>query len=312
MTASERDEILKRALPLFALTLLSMFWVGAQWAGADVSREGLGVLWRGYTFALPLMAILLAHELGHYFAARIHGVDASPPYFIPMPFTLIGTFGAVIRMREAIAKRDALFDIGAAGPLSGLLVAIPVLTYGIATSPIEQLDPSGSYLVEGRSLLYLGLLYGLKGPIPEGFDVMLTPTALAGWAGLLVTMMNLVPVGQLDGGHVAYALFGLRQNLYSRRVRAALLIIALLVGGFSAAQAWLAGAEPAVIGEGLLAGVHWCVWWVVLTLMARMSKGEHPPVEAGELTRGRRMLAWTTLMLFVLLFMPTWIETRGL
>jgi membrane-associated protease RseP (regulator of RpoE activity) len=309
-TLSERDEILFRAVPLFFITLLSMFWVGAQWAGADVMDDGLSALWRGYSFALPLMAILLAHELGHYFAARIHKVDASPPYFIPMPFTLIGTFGAVIRMRESIGRRDALFDIGAAGPLSGLVVAIPVLIYGVAQSPIERLDPTATYLVEGRSLLYLAVLHVLKGPIPDGFDVMLTPTALAGWAGLLVTMMNLVPVGQLDGGHVAYALFGWRQNGYSRRVRGLLLAVALLVGVGSAAGALSAGAPAAAAAEGLFAGSHWFVWWIVLTLMARMTKGEHPPVEAGQLSAVRRGLAWFTLLLFVLLFMPTWMESR--
>lgn len=311
MNASERDEILHRAVPLFALTLLSMFWVGAQWAGVDVMQEGLRALWRGYPFALPLMAILLAHELGHYFAARIHRVDASPPYFIPMPFTLIGTFGAVIRMRESIGRRDALFDIGAAGPLSGLVVAIPVLIYGIAHSPIERLDPSVTYLVEGRSLLYLALLAWLKGPIDDGYDVMLTPTALAGWAGLLVTMMNLVPVGQLDGGHVAYALFGWKQNVYSRRIRAALLAVAIAVGLTSALSTHLGGGTSAESAEALVAGSHWFVWWVVLSLMARMSKGEHPPVEAGELSPRRRVLAWFTLLMFVLLFMPTWMESRG-
>jgi membrane-associated protease RseP (regulator of RpoE activity) len=311
MNASERDEIVGRALPLFALTLLSMFWVGAQWAGVDVMSEGLRALWSGYPFALPLMAILLAHELGHYFAARIHRVDASPPYFIPMPFTLIGTFGAVIRMRESIGRRDALFDIGAAGPLSGLVIAIPVLIYGIAQSPIERLDPTASYLVEGRSLLYVALLAWLKGPIAEGYDVMLTPTALAGWAGLLVTMMNLVPVGQLDGGHVAYALFGWKQNVYSRRIRAALLAVAIAVGLISAVRTQLQGAPLDEVAAALVAGSHWFVWWIVLTLMARMSKGEHPPVEAGELSPTRRKLAWFTLLMFVLLFMPTWMETRG-
>ena len=146
----------------------------------------------GWVFSVPLMAILLAHEFGHFFAGRYHRVDVSPPYFIPIPFFLLGTLGAVIQIRERIRSRNALLDIGAAGPLAGLAVALPVIIYGIATSPVEPL-PEGPYMLEGRSLLYLGLLSWLKGPIPEGYDIMLTPTALAGWAGLLVTMINLLP-----------------------------------------------------------------------------------------------------------------------
>jgi membrane-associated protease RseP (regulator of RpoE activity) len=298
---------LRTAVVLFLLTLLSMFWVGAQWSGVDPEHAPLSSLLEGYRFALPLMAILLAHELGHYFAARIHGVDTSPPYFIPMPYALIGTFGAIIRMRGAIRLRNALFDIGAAGPLSGLVVALPVLVYGVATSQIEPLRSDVTYFVEGRSLLYLALLYGLKGPIPEGSDIMLTPTALAGWAGLLVTMINLVPVGQLDGGHVAYALFGERQDRYSRWARRALLAIGLGISLGATVLALTRGAGESLSGP-LLSGSHWLIWWVVLSAMGRMTGDQHPPTEPSALSRGRRVLAWITLGLFVLLFMPTWIS----
>ncbi|MDB4975683.1 MAG: hypothetical protein JWN48_4024 [Myxococcaceae bacterium] len=297
-----------RAIPLFLLTLLSMFWVGAEHAGNDVMRDGLPALLSGYSFALPLMAILLAHELGHYFAARIHHVDTSLPYFIPMPFALIGTFGAVIRMRGPASERNALFDIGAAGPLSGLVFAIPVLVYGVWTSPVAPLDPHLSYLVEGRSLLYLAILQLFKGSIPAGHDIMLTPTALAGWAGLLVTMMNLVPVGQLDGGHVAYALFGARQVDYSQRLRKLLFGVAIVIGLLSAGRAYHAGESNEQIGEALFAGMHWFMWATVLTIMSRVARGEHPPTSLGVLTPLRRVLAWITLGLFVLLFMPTWVS----
>jgi membrane-associated protease RseP (regulator of RpoE activity) len=300
---------LRNAVGFFLLTLLSMFWVGAQWAGADVDQGGLRALLKGYTFALPLMAILLAHELGHYFAARIHGVDTSPPYFIPMPYALIGTFGAVIRMRGAIRLRNALFDIGAAGPLAGLVVALPVLIYGLATSDVKELDPTQAYLVEGRSLLYLGLLYGLKGPIPEGSDIILSPTALAGWAGLLVTMINLVPVGQLDGGHVAYALFGSVQDRYSRWMRHGLLVIALVVSAGSVLLAWHERSNAETLVAAAQSGLHWLIWWLVLTLMARFMGDQHPPTEPSTLSPRRRILAWFTLSLFVLLFMPTWVST---
>lgn len=300
---------MQSALAFFVLTLLSMFWVGAQWAGADVERDGLSALLQGYTFALPLMAILLAHELGHYFAARIHGVDTSPPYFIPMPYALIGTFGAVIRMRGAIRLRNALFDIGASGPLAGLIVALPVLVYGLATSDVKALDPTQAYLVEGRSLLYLGLLYVLKGPIPDGSDIILSPTALAGWAGLLVTMINLVPVGQLDGGHVAYALFGSAQDRYSRWMRHGLLAIAATISAGSVLNAWLEHSNSDTIATAAQNGTHWLIWWLVLTLMARFMGDKHPPTEPSTLSPKRRVLAWITLSLFVLLFMPTWVST---
>ena len=299
-----------KALALFLLTLLSMFWVGAEHAGMDVLEGGLRALLAGYTFALPLMAILLAHEFGHFFAARIHRVDTSLPYFIPMPFALFGTFGAVIRMRGPASERNALFDIGAAGPLSGLVIALPVLIYGVIASPVAALDPNVTYLVEGRSLLYLAILYAAKGPIPSGHDIMLTPTALAGWAGLLVTMMNLVPVGQLDGGHVAYALFGSRQEHYSRVLRRGLFAVGLSIGLVAAAGALRAGGGVAEALESLLAGVHWLMWATVLSVMARSARGEHPPVEPGRLTPKRRVLAWATLLLFVLLFMPTWVSIK--
>jgi membrane-associated protease RseP (regulator of RpoE activity) len=299
---------LRTAVVLFLLTLFSMFWTGANWAGVDTDHAPLSALLEGYRFALPLMAILLAHELGHYFAARIHGVDTSPPYFIPMPFSLIGTFGAVIRMRGAIRLRNALFDIGAAGPLSGLVVALPVLVYGIATSQVEPLRADVTYFVEGRSLLYVGLVYALKGPIPEGADIMLTPTALAGWAGLLVTMINLVPVGQLDGGHVAYALFGQKQDQYSRWARRALLVIALGISLGAAAFSLSQGTRGEPLSAALLRGSHWLIWWALLAGMARFTGENHPPTEPSTLSRGRRVLAWLTLGLFVLLFMPTWVR----
>lgn len=299
-----------KAFALFALTLVSMFWVGAEHAGADVLVDGLPALLEGYHFAVPLMAILLAHEFGHFFAARFHHVDTSLPYFIPMPFALIGTFGAIIRMQGPASERNALFDIGAAGPLSGLVVALPVLFYGVVASPVMALDPNVTYLVEGRSLLYTALLYATKGPIPDGYDIMLTPTALAGWAGLLVTMMNLVPVGQLDGGHVAYALFGPRQDHYSRALRKVLFGVGVLIGALAAGKTAQAGKGLDEVVEALLAGVHWVMWAFVLTVMARLARGEHPPVEAGRLTPLRRLLAWSTLLIFVLLFMPTWVSFK--
>jgi membrane-associated protease RseP (regulator of RpoE activity) len=226
-----------------------------------------------------------------------------------MPYySLIGTLGAVIRMSGTIRLRNALFDIGASGPLCGLAVALPVLVYGIAHSPIQAMDPRMDYVMLGEPLLYKGLLYALKGPIPVGHDLMLSAPAFAGWAGLLVTMINLVPVGQLDGGHVAYALFGERQDVYSRWVRRGLLAVSL---GLSLA-ALLGALQAGVRGEALVrpatAGLNWLLWWGVLTLMARFTGDQHPPTEPSELSPARRVLAWFTLLLFVALFMPTWIS----
>ncbi len=293
------------AAGLFALTCVSTTFVGSAWA------EGKGLL-SGLSYSVPLMAILLAHELGHYVAARIHRVPASPPYFVPLPVPPLGTMGAVILMRDRIARRDALLDIGAAGPLAGLVVALPVLAYGIVHSPVQP-EPHGVvYFMEGRSLLYVALLHLLKGPIPEGYDIMLGPTAFAGWAGLLVTMLNLIPAVQLDGGHVAYALLGERYQDLSRKLRRALFPLGIAVALFYGLPAFMAGKRGDALWGQLGAGTPWLVWWLLLSLMARFGgRGdgrEHPPTDPGPLSPRRRVLAWVTLSLFVLLFMPAWLR----
>lgn len=281
------------SLALFALTLASTLYVGAGMANHPI--EGLADLAYGAPFALPLLAILVVHEFGHYIAGRIHGVDISPPLFIPMPLALLGTMGAVISMRSRIRSRNALLDVGAAGPLAGLVVAIPVLVIGLMQSPIDPLPAAGSaYLIEGRSLLYTALIWLVKGPIPEGHDVFLSPTAFAGWAGLLVTMINLLPVGQLDGGHVAYALLGERQNVWSKRIRYALPAVAVTISALY--LDWSAGLQ-------------WLVWSGVLWLMLRNAPEEHPPTDDDTLSRGRSIVALVTLAFFVLLFMPSWIRS---
>ncbi len=301
---SPASQDIRRAIVLFVLTLGSTLYVGANQLGP----AGLTDIWRGYPFALPLMAILLCHEMGHYIAARIHRVDVSPPYFIPLPlpFTLIGTMGAVIKMRAPIRKRDALLDIGAAGPLSGLLVAIPVLVYGIHTSEIAPIVPG--LTSEGHSLFYKALIWLIKGPIPEQHDIFLSPTAFAGWVGLLVTMMNLVPAGQLDGGHVAYALFGERQDTYSLYVRRGLFALGACISGGKGLYAWLSAAPPEQVEVAFFGGANWILWGIMLTVMMRMGGQQHPPTEDDELSPKRRLIAYFTLAWFVLLFMPTWLS----
>ena len=295
-------------LTLIALTFASTFYVGAGMVLGQ-PPSSLTELRTGWVFSVPLMAILLAHEFGHFFAGKYHRVDVSPPYFIPVPFFLLGTLGAVIQIRERIRSRNALLDIGAAGPLAGMAVALPVVIYGLATSPVQPL-PDGPYILEGRSLLYLGLLSALKGPIPEGYDVMLTPTALAGWAGLLVTMINLLPFGQLDGGHVAYALLGRRQDQVSRYVLRLLPMLAIVVSAAYGIPSYLDGRRGDALIFDASAGMHWLVWAVVLWLLTRATGPGHPPTEDDRLSPRRRLVGWLTLSLFILLFMPSWIRMQ--
>jgi|GEM_PF-267629 len=296
-------------LTLGGVTLVSMLYAGAGMHGVEV--VDVGTLLAGWDFAIPLMAILLCHELGHYVVGRIRGVDISLPYFIPMPVALLGTMGAVISMRGRIKTRDALFDVGAAGPYAGLVIALPVLIYGITTSPVTPLSEDvSSYIFEGHSLLYAGLLYAIKGPFPEGYDISLSATAFAGWAGLLVTMMNLLPVGQLDGGHVGYALLGEGHHRFAKAVHYALPVVALITGLYYVGIARQAGYPWEIAIEEIGAGVYWLVWFGVLHVIARFSGGpQHPPTDDNTLSPGRRAAAWATLALFVLLFMPSWIRT---
>jgi membrane-associated protease RseP (regulator of RpoE activity) len=308
----------KLPIVLMVATFLSTLFVGARMAHQGEPVQGLSellapsYLLQGWIFAVPLMGILIAHEFGHFIAGQRHGVDISPPYFIPMPFFLLGTMGAVIRMRGPIRTRDALLDVGASGPLAGMVVALPVLIYGLATSPVQPLPDAASseYLVEGRSILYLGLLYLLKGPIPSGHDIMLNPTALAGWAGLLVTMINLIPVGQLDGGHVAYALFGRRQNHYSELFRRALLPLGVVIGLAYGIPSLLRGTNQGTLIYDFLAGMHWWVWWLLLWVLTRAGGAGHPPTGPEPLSPKRRRVALFTLGLFVLLFMPSWLRIQ--
>ena len=172
------------------------------------------VLVGGWVFAAALLSILLAHEFGHYFTAQRYGVPASLPYFIPFPFSLFGTMGAFIRMSARIPNRRALFDIAAAGPLAGLVLAIPLSYVGISLSDIVRKDALPANVITlGEPLLFQYLSRLAHGTLAENLDVMLHPLAFAGWAGMFVTALNLLPIGQLDGGHISHALFGFRSRL---------------------------------------------------------------------------------------------------
>ncbi len=265
----------------------------------------------GLTYSVPLLLILVCHELGHYFVARAHGVDASLPYFIPLPPWLgLGTMGAVIGMRDVTADRKKLIDIGAAGPLAGIIVAIPVILYGLSLSKVTLV--SSDSMQEGNSILYALLKFASKGEwLPNGHrDVALHPTAWAGWAGLLVTMINLLPVGQLDGGHIATSYFGNRYSRVARAIHRALPLMAL--GVF----AWVMHLVRAEAGErwdrqlGIMiagnAALFWLVWYVILSILGRFSGGrlDHPPVDDRPLPVSRRALFWLVLLVFAAIFMP--------
>lgn len=299
-----------RHLLLFGLTVLTVFQVGAQNAVANDVRPfldqlaDLDFLARGASFAVPLLAILLTHEFGHYVAARLHRVPASLPFFIPLPGLGFGTLGAVIAMRGPIRSRNALLDIGASGPIAGLVVAIPVLAWGLSLSEVSPNPPEG-YIQEGQSLLYLAIKTLILPRIPEGQDVWLHPTALAGWVGLFLTMINLLPWGQLDGGHIAYAIVGERHHRIARWLRRGLLLLFAYNLVRFLGPIWLGRSDmptPLAVGNS----AFWLVWFLVLGGIGWLSGGpQHPPFEPGPLSPRRRALGWACIILFLLLFMPT-------
>lgn len=229
------------AVGLFIATLLSVLMVGALYERKlDVTEgllsfEFLLSLLQGWPFALSLLSILMAHEMGHYLVARRFGIPASLPYFIPLPISLLGTMGAVIQMKAPPRDRRALLLLGAAGPLAGMVVAVPVLIIGLMTSGEPQVVRfmEGSFQ-EGNSILYASLKLMIFGQFlpSNGVDVFINSIALAGWAGLLVTALNLIPAGQLDGGHIAYALLGPRAKYLTWAVVGALLPLAFLWQGW--------------------------------------------------------------------------------
>ena len=275
----------------------------------------------GPAFAATLMTILLCHELGHYVVGRRRGVDVSLPYFIPVPpqFTL-GTLGAVIRMRQPIADRNALFDVGAAGPVAGLVVAVPLLVIGLCLSHVGpiQVDPDQAR-IEGNSILYALLKYAVFGRwLPgDGVDVDLHPMAFAGWVGLLITMINLMPIGQLDGGHVARAALGDAHETWSSRLHTGLAVFGLGVGGvmFTAAiraghPVWSVKADDGhtlalgAVSYSLNGALPWLVWTAMIGWMRWQTGEYHPPVGDTPLDPRRRRYAIALLLMFFLIATP--------
>ena len=312
--APARPKRLLLHVGLFLATLLTTTAAGAIYVHGDRGDgsmlDAILPIADGLSYSVPLMLILLSHELGHYLVARRHGVDASLPYFIPLPPPFfLGTMGAVIGMRDVTSDRKKLIDIGAAGPLAGLLVAIPVIWYGLGHSRVGPLSPTG--LQEGNSILYALLKHAVKGIwLPDGKqDIFLHPTAWAGWAGLLVTMLNLIPIGQLDGGHVATAYFGNRYNEFAGRLHRLLPFGALAVFlwvrrlvRLESGEHWNSSMATSIALGGAF---PWLVLYLVLRIVRALSGGDnHPPVGDQPLPVNRRLLFWFMVVVFVLVFMP--------
>jgi membrane-associated protease RseP (regulator of RpoE activity) len=237
--------------------------------------EDPGLIYKGIPFSFALMSILLSHELGHYLMSRYHRVEATLPYFIPAP-TIIGTFGAVIKMKSNVPDRRALLDIGAAGPIIGFIVSIPCLIIGLRLSEVKFGMEGG--MTFGTSLLLEFVARNLFPSVPEGHVIYLHPVALAGWLGLLVTMMNLLPMGMMDGGHIAYALFGKWHYHISRAV----VVIMLVMGMYG----W----------------VGWAVWGILNVFFGL----RHPPPTYPDipLDGRRKLVAAATAVILILTFVP--------
>lgn len=306
---------------LFVMTLFSTWFVGA--GGLAAAQLGVMALLdseaarlfgeaakSGLLYMASIMTILLSHEMGHYVMARRNQVKASLPYFIPMPFLLFGTFGAVIVMKGRIRSRNALMEVGAAGPLAGMAVALPILVLGLSLSPVTPIPPDA--LIEGQSLIYMLLKRIVVGPIPDGSDVMLHPLAWAGWIGLLVTMLNLLPIGQLDGGHVFYALFGKAHEKVSRLFLVGLFVLGLGVMAYSTLSAIQLHLEGDAFLGHVLTGMNWVVLGLMLAVVFGRKKGRglsHPPTDDDTLSSKHRAVGIVCLILFVMCFMPVPIRT---
>lgn len=240
---------------MLILTTLTTFISGLTMADPDLPT--LSRIMEALTFPAALLCILMAHEMGHFLACRVHGLDATLPLFIPgPPFPIgIGTFGAFIRIRSPIRDRRQLLDVGAAGPLAGMMLAVPLTIAGLLISEVGPLPTGGGFNLQfGESLLFAGLRTIIFGSLPAGQDVFLHPIALAGWLGLFVTSLNLIAAGQLDGGHVVHALFGRAHGFISRAIFLILVWWGVL-GDFYFVTSWQVPLAAAI-----------CLWSVVLCL----------------------------------------------
>lgn len=272
----ERKKFPYLHLALFLLTFLSTLTAGALQKNVDLLRHPLRII-EGLPFSLTLMTILLSHELSHYFASRRHNIKATLPYFIPAP-SIIGTFGAFIKIKSPIVTRKALIDVGASGPIAGFIVSVAASVVGLSLSSVVAVSEVKGVMSLGDSLLFSTLSRLVLGVVPVSHDVLLHPVAFAGWIGLFVTTLNLLPIGQLDGGHVAYAFLGNKHRTVSR-----VFVPLLFILGFFFWEGWM--------------------FWGVLMFILGL---KHPPVVYWEasLDRRRKYIGAFALVIFIITFMP--------
>jgi len=290
---------------LFLLTFFTTTLAGVQWLNRDPLE--LSNFHLGFRYSIPLLTILAFHEFGHFFAARHHGVKTTLPFFIPVPPFLVnpfGTMGAVIRIRSPLTSKKSLFDIGIAGPLAGLVVTLIVLVVGFLTLPtkeylytihpeyrsMEEIPRTG--LTFGNSILFwiLSRFFSANTFVPPMNEVYHYPLLCVGWFGLFVTALNLIPVGQLDGGHILYALIGKNQGRVARVFFLALIVIGL--SGF--VPLFRSNIQPGTIG--------WLLWAAVLFFLIKL---DHPEIQDDyQLGRFRKTLGWFILIVFVVAFPP--------
>ncbi len=259
---------------LFSLTFLTVLVAAAWRESGQAFLTHPSYLVTGLPFTATLMVILLLHEMGHFLTGNRHGVVMSYPFFIPAP-TFLGTFGAIIRSRTPIRNRNDLISIGAAGPLTGALPALIALIWGYSSSHL--INPNDAFLIWGDSLITWTLKRVVIGEIPAGLVLDLSPVALAGHVGLLVTMINLLPLGQLDGGHISYGLFGKGQHYLA----AGFLVFLFVLG-------W-----------------QWQGWWLWL-ILALFMRPFHPQVIEKDVAPNKktRLAGWVAMILFILCFVP--------
>lgn len=276
-------------IALFICAFFTMSWAGIIWyanyrlslGDKSIDLYSWPVLLSGLWYSIPLLTILAAHEFGHYVFCRHHDVDATLPFFIPAPpFLLTGTLGAVIRIKEAFPSTRALFDIGVAGPIAGFVVLVPFLYIGLLMSGVATFPKSGEIIFFGEPLLFKLLAWLQFGRLPAGQDIVLHPMGFAAWFGMLATALNLLPFGQLDGGHIMYALF--------RRRSAAISLITLVAALGLTVRSW-----------------SWLAMTVMMVAMAFLFGLRHPRViQEHNLDRGRVAVAALAVVIFVLCFTP--------